>query len=165
VSSAHRGAPRTRVVPARVLALSVALSLVSSVAIMHAQKAALQWGPAPASLPPGARMAIVSGNPGKTGPFTLRLSLPSGFEVPPHFHPVDEHQTLISGRIGHGMGDTVDVKSVKWLRPGQSITLPANAHHYVRTRGRTLVEVSAVGPFVVTYVNRRDDPSERGSLR
>jgi quercetin dioxygenase-like cupin family protein len=148
---------------ARVLALSVAAALASSAATVHAQKAALEWGPAPASLPPGARMAIVSGNPGKPGPFTIRLSLPSGFEVPPHFHPVDEHQTLISGRIGHGMGDTVDLESVKWLRPGQSITLPANAHHYVRTRGRTLVEVSAVGPFVVTYVRPRDDPRRRGS--
>jgi quercetin dioxygenase-like cupin family protein len=82
--------------------------------------------------------------------------------VPPHFHPVDEHQTLISGRIGHGMGDVVDLESMKWLRPGESITLPANSHHYVRTRGRTLVEVSAVGPFSVTYVNGRDDPRERG---
>ena len=146
----------------RVLALCIATSLASSAAAAHAQKSELRWGPAPASLPPGARMAIVSGDPGKPGPFTIRLSLPSGFEVPPHFHPVDEHQTLISGRIGHGMGDTPDIKSVKWLRPGQSITLPANSHHYVRTRGRTLVEVSAVGPFVVTYVSSRDDPRARG---
>lgn len=108
-------------------------------------------------------MAVVSGDPAKPGPFTIRLRLPSGFEVAPHFHPVDEHQTLISGRIGHGMGDTVDIKSVKWLRPGQSITLPANSHHYVRTRGRTLVEVSAIGPFVVTYVSTRDDPRARGN--
>jgi quercetin dioxygenase-like cupin family protein len=147
--------------PARVLALLVGASLASSDAA-HAQKAALEWGPAPASLPPGARMAIVSGDPAKPGPFTVRLRLPSGYAVPPHFHPVDEHQTLISGRIGHGMGDTVDLKSVKWLRPGQSITLPANAHHYVRTRGRTLVEVSAMGPFTVTYVKGRDDPRGRG---
>ena len=106
-------------------------------------------------------MALVRGDPRKPGPFTVRFRLRNGFAVPPHFHPVDEHQTLISGRIGHGMGDAVDLESVKWLRPGQSITLPANAHHYVRTRGRTLVEVSAVGPFVVTYVNRRDDPRAR----
>jgi quercetin dioxygenase-like cupin family protein len=161
VSPAHRGA-RTRVVSARVLALWVAAVLASSAATAHAQKAALQWGPGPASLPPGTRMAIVSGDPAKPGPFTIRLRLPDGFEVPPHFHPVDEHQTLISGRIGHGMGDTVDLKSVKWLRPGQRITLPANAHHYVRTRGPTLVEVSAMGPFSVTYVNGRDDPRGRG---
>jgi quercetin dioxygenase-like cupin family protein len=148
-------------VPALVLALWVAAALASSAATAHAQKAALQWGPGPASLPPGTRMAIVSGDPGKPGPFTIRLRLPDGFEVPPHFHPVDEHQTLISGRIGHGMGDTVDLKSVKWLRPGQSITLPANAHHYVRTSGPTLVDVSAMGPFSVTYVSARDDPRKR----
>ena len=152
---------RARVVPARVLALLVATSLASSAATTHAQEAALQWGPGPASLPPGTRMAIVSGDPAKPGPFTIRLRLPDGFEVAPHFHPVDEHQTLISGSIGHGMGDTVDLNAVKWLRPGQRITLPANAHHYVRTRGNTLVEVSAIGPFVVTYVNRRDDPRKR----
>ncbi len=134
----------------------VAAVIASTAATAHAQKTELKWGPAPPSLPAGARMAVVSGNPAAPGPFTIRLRLPSGFTVPPHFHPVDEHQTLISGRIGHGMGDSVDVKAVKWLRPGQSITLPANSHHYVRTRGRTLVEVSAVGPFTVTYVNARD---------
>ncbi|HKH94780.1 MAG TPA: cupin domain-containing protein [Gemmatimonadaceae bacterium] len=143
----------------RIVALVVA-ALVSTTTA-HAQQSALRWGPAPPSLPAGARMAVVSGNPNAPGPFTIRLDLPSGFTVAPHFHPVDEHQTLISGRIGHGMGDTIDEKSVKWLRPGQSVTLPANAHHYVRTRGRTLVSVSAMGPFKVTYVNPRDDPRER----
>ena len=59
------------------------------------------------------------------------------------------------------MGDSIDVKAVKWLRPGQSITLPATSHHYVKTRGRTLVEVSAVGPFSVTYVNAKEDPRNR----
>jgi quercetin dioxygenase-like cupin family protein len=143
---------------ARMRAVWVAALLVSSATAVHAQKAELRWGPAPPSLPPGARMAVVRGNPAAPGPFTIRLRLPAGFTVPPHFHPVDEHQTLISGRIGHGMGDTVDLKSVKWLRPGESVTLSANSHHYVRTRGRTVVEVSAMGPFKVTYVNERDDP-------
>ena len=145
----------------RSLTLAVAALFGVMAGTAQAQDARLTWGPGPASLPPGTRMAIVSGDPGKPGPFTVRLRLPDGFEVAPHFHPVDEHQTLISGGIGHGMGDTVDLKSVKWLQPGQRITLPANAHHYVRTRGPTLVEVSSMGPFVVTYVNQRDDPRGR----
>jgi len=145
----------------RIVALAVVALLSATAGTTQAQKTALRWGPAPPSLPPGARMAVVSGNPQGPGPFTIRLELPNGFTVPPHFHTVDEHQTLISGRIGHGMGDTIDDKSVKWLRPGQSVTLPANAHHYVRTRGRTIVAVSAMGPFKVTYVNARDDPRER----
>jgi quercetin dioxygenase-like cupin family protein len=144
-----------------VILFAAAVLMVSSTAVANAQKTELKWGPAPPSLPAGARMAVVRGNPAAPGPFTIRLRLPSGFTVPPHFHPVDEHQTLISGRIGHGMGDSIDVKAVKWLRPGQSITLPATSHHYVKTRGRTLVEVSAVGPFSVTYVNAKEDPRNR----
>jgi len=147
--------------PRRMILCAVAVLVATSTATAHAQSTKLKWGRAPASLPSGAMMAIVSGDPTRPGPFVIRLRLPSGFAVPPHFHPVDEHQTLISGRIGHGMGDHIDEKAVKWLRPGQSITLPANAHHYVKTRGRTLVEVSAVGPFKVTYVNERDDPRKR----
>ena len=142
----------------RISSPALAALLLASASTLHAQKATLRWGPGPASLPPGTRMAIIDGDPARPGPFTIRLELPDGFRVAPHFHPVDEHQTLIVGRIGHGMGDRVDEKSVKWIRPGQSVVLPANAHHYVLTRGRTVVAVSAVGPFTVTYVDKKDDP-------
>ena len=145
----------------RTVALAVVALVSATTAPIEAQKATLKWGPAPPSLPAGARMAVISGNPGAPGPFTIRLELPNGFTISPHFHPVDEHQTLITGRIGHGMGDTVDVRKVKWLRPGQSVVLPANVHHYVKTRGRTVVAVSAMGPLSVTYVDPKDDPRKK----
>ena len=145
----------------RSFALAMASLLITSAATVHAQKATERWGAGPPSLPPGTRMAVISGDPTRPGPFTIRLELPDGFTVAPHFHPADEHQTLIVGRIGHGMGDVANEKSVKWIRPGQSVVIPANAHHYVMTRGRTVVAVSGVGPFRVTYVNPRDDPRAR----
>jgi quercetin dioxygenase-like cupin family protein len=123
-----------------------------------AQNSNLHWGPAPPSLPPGARMAIVSGDPTKPGPFEIQLDLPNGFTIAPHFHPTDEHQTVISGQFGHGMGDTTVAKSMTWLRRGESGTIPANAHHYAMARGHTILVVSSTGPFVVTYVNAADDP-------
>jgi hypothetical protein len=43
------------------------------------------WGPAPPSLPPGAQGAVLQGDPAKAGPFTLRLKLPDGFRIPPHY--------------------------------------------------------------------------------
>ena len=147
--------------PARHLSFALAALLVANAATTHAQKARLQWGRGPASLPAGARMAVVSGDPRKPGPFTVELELPDGFTVRPHFHPADEHQTVISGRIGHGFGDTIDVKSMKWLRPGQSGVFAANMHHYAMTRGRTVVRVTSVGPLTVTYVNPRDDPRKK----
>ena len=45
---------------------------------------AIKWGPAPASLPPGAQAAVLLGHPTKEGPFVLRLKFPAGFVIPPN---------------------------------------------------------------------------------
>ena len=145
---------------------SRALAAASVIAALHvaplqAQTAKLTWGPGPPSLPRGARMAIVSGDPAKPGPFVIRLELPDGFTVAPHYHPTEERQTVLSGQIGHGMGDTIDVRKVHWRKPGEEGVLPANSHHYAMARGRTVVSVRSTGPFIVTYVNPADDPRLR----
>ena len=57
----------------------------------------LKWSAGPPSLPPGAQIAIVSGDPAKEGLYVLRLKLPAGYKVPPHMHPNDENVTVISG--------------------------------------------------------------------
>jgi hypothetical protein len=68
----------------------------------------LTWGPAPAILPAGARLAVLDGDPSKAGLYTMRLAMPAGYRIPPHFHQVDEHVTVISGAFQVGMGDTFD---------------------------------------------------------
>jgi quercetin dioxygenase-like cupin family protein len=137
-------------VRAPILALVVALAVMAPLAC--ATRASLEWGPPPASLPPGARMALVHGDPRKPGPFTVRFRLPDGFTVPPHFHPADEHVLVIRGHYAHGFGDVVDTTRMRWLAPGQRAVLPAGSHHYTRARGDTETEVSGMGPFTVTYV-------------
>src|SRR2546425_13215234 len=61
--------------------------------------AAIQWKDGPAALPSGAKLAVLEGDPAKEGPFTIRLTLPAGFKVPPHWHPNIEHTTVISGTL------------------------------------------------------------------
>ena len=51
------------------------------------QPSDVKWGAAPASVPPGAQGAVLQGDPAKAGPFTLRLKLPDGYRIPPHYHP------------------------------------------------------------------------------
>lgn len=127
----------------------------------HAQKAAkLTWGPAPPVLPAGAKMAVVSGDPGKPAPFVVQLDMPNGYVVPPHFHPTDEHVSVKTGHFRYGMADKIDEKAMKSLRPGQSVNLKANMHHYAMARGRTVVAISGMGPFAITYVNPADDPQK-----
>jgi mannose-6-phosphate isomerase-like protein (cupin superfamily) len=126
-----------------------------------ADKAKLAWGPAPAVFPAGAQMALVSGDPAKAEEFTIDLSMPSGYQIPPHFHPTDETVTVKKGTFLVGMGDTLDLKKTDTMKAGATGTVPANHHHYAATKGATVVEVTAMGPFAMTYVNPADDPQKK----
>ena len=127
----------------------------------RAQAAVLQWGPAPAVFPAGAKMAVLQGDPGKTEMFTVRLDMPDGYKIAPHFHPTDEHITVISGTFLIGMGDNMDAKKMSPLPAGGFATAPAKMHHYAMAKGHTVVQVSAMGPFQLTYVHAADDPTKK----
>jgi quercetin dioxygenase-like cupin family protein len=138
------------------------LLLASFPIVARAQtQAPLKWGAAPPVFPAGARMAVVSGDPGKAGPFTIQLRMPDGYRIAPHFHPTDEHVVVKSGTFLVGMGDKVDRKAMTTLSKGKAGDIKANMHHYAMARGRTTVEVSANGPFAMTYVNPADDPQTK----
>jgi quercetin dioxygenase-like cupin family protein len=121
------------------------------------------FGPAPDVFPAGAEMAVVQGDPSVAGAiFTVRLRFPNGYVLPAHWHPTDEHVTVISGKFLVGIGDTFDNKTLlPPLRAGGFITAPANVNHFATVKGRTVVQVHAIGPFQLTYVNPNDDPRSR----
>ena len=121
----------------------------------------LKWGPAPPVFEKGASMAVVAGDPGKAGPFVVRLKFPAGYKVNPHWHPTDENVTVISGTLALGMGDKFAAAGMKSLPAGGFAVLPAQMHHYAMAKTPAVVQVHAVGPFVLTYVNPADDPSKR----
>jgi quercetin dioxygenase-like cupin family protein len=117
-----------------------------------------KWGPAPAVFPAGADMAVLAGNPGEKGEYTVRLRMPSGYKIAPHTHPTDENLTIISGTFKVGMGKTFDAKGMMTLPTGGFATAPANMAHYATAVGATVVQVHGMGPFVLTYVNPADMP-------
>lgn len=142
-----------------------ALALFVLPAAARAQAPAIVWGPAPAVFVPGARMAVLQGDPSGTGLFTVRLEMPDGYRIAPHFHPTDESVTVISGTFLVGMGDSIDVAKALVLPAGGFVTPGANMHHWAIARGRTIVQVHAMGPFALTYVNAKDDPSRTTGSR
>jgi anti-sigma factor ChrR (cupin superfamily) len=84
--------------------LAVALSLSAATAApqdtSHAVSGlpdGLTWGPAPRALPPGSRLAVLEGSPSEAGPFTMRVLLPAGYRIPPHYHAAREHVTVLTG--------------------------------------------------------------------
>lgn len=129
----------------------------------NAAPAELKWMEGAPGLPGGAQMAVVKGDPAKKGPFTIRLKMPANYAVRPHWHPTDEHLTLVSGKLVYGMSDELDRAGGDALAEGASVTMKAKQHHWVFTGDGAEVEVSAMGPFAITYVNAADDP--RGAVK
>lgn len=122
--------------------------------------ASVKWMDAPPFLPKGAKLAVISGDPGKPEPFTIRLQMPDGYKIPPHTHPTDEHVTVLSGTFRAAMGNTWDDKALGDFAPGSYANMAATMAHYAQAKGATVVQVHGVGPFVVNYVNPADDPSK-----
>lgn len=123
--------------------------------------AELKWMDGPPGLPAGAQFALVSGNPAKAGKFTIRARLPANYAVPPHWHPTDEKVSVMSGRMAYGMSDRLDRANALTLGPGENVVMKAKMRHWVFTGDPTEIEVSAMGPFAITYVNPADDPRRR----
>lgn len=121
----------------------------------------LKWGPAPPGLPAGAQMAVLDGDPGKPGSFSLRVKLPDGYKVAPHWHPTAENLLVLSGTLMVGMGDTFEEGSMHALTAGGYSKMPAKTHHFVRTKGETTFQLYGTGPFAINYVNPKDDPRKK----
>lgn len=118
----------------------------------------MKWVDGPAVLPPGAKVAILEGDPGKEGPFVMRARLPDGYRIAPHTHPKAERITVISGTFHVGMGDTFDPHKGQAMPAGAFGTWPAGMKHYVWTKGETVIQLHGIGPWTLHYVNPNDDP-------
>ena len=121
----------------------------------------LQWMDAPASLPSGAQMAVVSGDPGKKGMFTIELKMPADYAVPAHSHPTNEVLKVVSGELHYGMSDKLDMAKAKTLTVGHSATMKAKMNHWVHAAAPATVQVSGMGPFQITYADPKDDPRKK----
>jgi quercetin dioxygenase-like cupin family protein len=121
----------------------------------------LQWQAGPASLPAGAQMVILEGNPKEAGPFTLRLKMPAGYQIKPHSHPSVEHVTVLSGEANFGMGNTWDESKGMKLSAGDFIYMQPGQTHYAWTTAETVIQLHGTGPWKVNYVNPADDPSRK----
>ena len=121
----------------------------------------IKWGPAPPSLPAGAKAAVLVGDPGKAAPYVLRAKLPAGYKVPPHWHPTDENVTVIKGTLMVGKGEKLSADASEALPAGSFMRMPKTMRHFAWTKGETIIQVHGIGPFDITYVNAEDDPRKK----
>jgi quercetin dioxygenase-like cupin family protein len=116
------------------------------------------WKANPA-LPAGAQSALLSGDPSKAGGlYALRVKIPDGFKVPPHWHPVDENVTVLQGALMVGTGDKFDASRLKEVPAGSYMVMPKEMRHFAQAKGETILQLNGIGPFEINYVNPGDDP-------
>jgi len=121
----------------------------------------LKWGEPPPVFEKGASFTGVSGDPGQAGLYVVRLRMPAGYRIAPHWHPTDERVTVLSGTLALGMGGTFDKAAMRDLEAGGYALLPADMRHFAMAKTETTIQVEGPGPFALTYVNPADDPSKR----
>jgi hypothetical protein len=121
----------------------------------------LKWADGPASLPPGAKMAVLEGDPAKDGPFVVRVKLPDGFRIMPHTHARDERVTVLTGTLYLGMGEKFDEKGAKAMPAGSYGRTGAGMKHFGYVKGETVLQLHGQGPWTVEYVNPADDPRKK----
>jgi quercetin dioxygenase-like cupin family protein len=132
-------------------------------AMPHAvtRAASTAWGAGPPMLPAGVEFAVLSGDPGKEGSFTIRLKMPPGYRVPRHWHPTDEAVTLLEGDLTLSMGEAGMADDAA-LAPGDFVNLPARMQHQATSTGGAVVQIQSMGPFAIHYVDPKDDPRNAG---
>lgn len=128
------------------------------VAMRPVEASGLTWAdPAIPGFEPGMLLAVVHGDPSVTGPYTVRLKFPAGYTFPPHWHPMAENVTVLSGRFLLGMGDTRDASKLRAYGPGDYLFIPAKHPHFGGVEGTTVIQLHGTGPFEVKLAKGATD--------
>jgi len=119
-----------------------------------------QWGPAPPFIPAGAEIAVLSGDPSKAVPYSVRLKFPANYAIAAHSHPTDENVVVVSGAFTMGNGDKLTKGAGnKVLGVGGYALVPAGMNHFAYTTAQeTTIVLYGTGPVDFKYVNAADDP-------
>ena len=105
----------------------------------------------PPGFNPGMKLAVINGDPGKPGPYTVRLQFPAGYRFPVHWHPGIENLTVVSGPFQLAMGNTADWSALKTYAPGDYIYIPPRHAHFggSASTGSSVIQLHGIGPFQV----------------
>jgi quercetin dioxygenase-like cupin family protein len=113
------------------------------------------------SLPAGAKVAIIEGDPNREGMVTMRVKLPPNYRIAPHYHGTVERSTIVSGTLNIGVGEKFDMGRTTALPPGSMLLMPPKMPHFAWTKEEVIFQLNVMGPWTVTYLNAADDPRKQ----
>lgn len=100
---------------------------------------------------PGVQTAVISGDPTQPGLYVVRAKYAAGGKVMPHTHPDTRYDTVLSGELYFGFGETFDPSNSKLYPAGAQITVPANMPHFAWAKsGEAILQEVGIGPSATT---------------
>ena len=87
--------------------------------------------------------------------------MPAGYRIAPHWHPLRENVTVISGTFKVGMGDTFDTSKMGAFPAGSFAYLDPDMHHYAMAVSDVVVQIHGTAPVQFNYINQQDDPAKK----
>jgi quercetin dioxygenase-like cupin family protein len=141
VSAAQAATPELRLTPTEIAALA-------------------KGGAGPgSSLVAGIQTSVLSGDPTKPGPYTIKLWAPPNTRIAAHSHRDERSTVVVSGTWYFGYGEMADEAKVKALPPGSFYTEPAGEAHFALTKAEpVVVYISGYGPTDTVYVDLAATP-------
>jgi len=121
----------------------------------------IKWQDAP-SIGPGAKSAVIDGDPKSSGPFVMRLKVPPNTTIKVHTHPANENVTILSGTFYFAAGDKLDPKAAKKFGPGSYFSIAQGQPMFAYTKDKeAVVQVHGNGPWGITYLESKDSPAKK----
>jgi quercetin dioxygenase-like cupin family protein len=118
--------------------------------IVDPDKAQYSAAPDSMGLPNGVQISAVSGDPSKTGLFSILLKIPAGLVIPPHWLSGDENIVCLRGTFQFGEGRSFDAGKLQALNPGAVLHVPAQMHYFALAKDSTVILVYGNGPLSMT---------------
>ena len=111
------------------------------------------------ALAPGARFAVLLGDPSQPGPYAFRLQAPAGHRAMPHSHPEERVYTVLSGTFYLGFGHEYDEDRLEEYPAGSVVIVRKDRAHFQLAKSTEyLVQIEGTGPTAVRYLDPADDP-------
>jgi quercetin dioxygenase-like cupin family protein len=121
----------------------------------------IKWVDAP-SIGPGAKTAVIDGDPKSTGPFVMRLKVPPKTTIKMHTHPADENVTVLSGTLHFAATDKLDTKMAKAFGPGSYFSIGKGKPMFAYTSDKEAVlQLHGNGPWGITYLDQKDGTAKK----
>lgn len=121
----------------------------------------IKWNDAP-SIGPGAKAAVIDGDPKSSGSFVMRLKVPPKTKIGVHTHPADENVTVLSGTLYFAASDKFDAKTAKAFGPGSYFSIAKGKPMFAYTKDKeTVLQLNGIGPWGLAYLDPADDPTKK----